>query len=148
MKITRRNFIRISGTAVIAAGLLGSVGSVAGQSRAGDVFTVPSESLSDPLLYLTRAHFEPFLNTAMRVRDGEEVLHLQLVELPDHTLPANHKRGFYGESFSLILSAPARSGMKAGLYTIEHPVLGTFMLNLNPVGKGNRYEAVINRVNR
>jgi hypothetical protein len=149
MKITRRNFIRTTGTAVFAAGLLGSAGNVFGQSRAaGDIFAVPSESLSDPLLYLTRAHFEPYLNTTIQVRDGEKEIQLTLVELPAHDLQPNQKRGFYGESFSLILAAPGRTRIEPGLYTIEHPVLGTFLLNLNPVGRSNRCEAVINRVNR
>lgn len=149
MKITRRSFIRTSGTAVLAAGVLGSFGSVFGQSRAaGDDFAVPAGSQSDPVFYLTRAHFEPHLNSLMRVSDGEKVSELRLVELPDYTLAANQKKGYYGESFSLILAGSARERLAPGVYTFEHPALGTFALSINPVGRTNRYEAVINRIGR
>lgn len=147
MKITRRNFIRTSGTAVLAAGALGSFSNVLGQSRsAGDHGAVPAESLSDPVYYLTRAHFEPYLNTTMRVHDTENVFELRLVDLPDHTRPANQKKGFYGESFSLILTSPSGTRLAPGIYTFEHPALGTFALGLNPAGGADRYEAVINRI--
>jgi hypothetical protein len=149
MKTTRRSFIRTSGTVILAAGLLGPFGNVMGQKRAASgIYAIPAESAVDPLNYLTRAHFEPFLNTMFTIGDGETLTELRLVDLPDHKLSANLQNGYYGESFSLILAASSRTRMAAGLYTFEHPVLGAFVLNLNPVGRSNRYEAVINRVNR
>jgi hypothetical protein len=149
MKITRRNFIRTSGTVVMAAGLLGPVGAILGRSRAaGDNYALPSDSLSDPVLYFTRAHFAPYVNTTMRVSDGKRVLDLRLVDVPDLTLAANQKKGYSGENFSLILAAPGRKKMTPGLYTFEHPALGTFTLNLNVVDRPDCFEAVINRVNR
>lgn len=152
MEVTRRNFIQLSGTALLAVGISGSIHTVNAQKTApGEYFPIPAESLSDPISYLTRAHFEPFLNTTFRVSQDEQTYDLQLVELPvgpEVIRSFNEKHGYYGESFSLILMGSRKTRLAPGLYTFEHPVLGTFSLSLNPVERKGEYQAVINRVNR
>ena len=50
--------------------------------------------------------------------------------------------------FSLVFLAPETAPLWQGIYTIDHPKLGTFNLFLVPIGKdkqGVQYEAIINR---
>lgn len=151
MEVTRRNFLQLSGTALLAIGVSGSINSISAQKAGDGLFPIPAESLSDPINYLTRAHFEPFLNTVFRVTQDDRSFDLQLVELPTSIKVVrayNEKQGFYGESFSLMLMGSPRARLAPGLYTFEHPTLGTFSLTLNPVDRKGEYEAVINRINR
>jgi hypothetical protein len=151
MKITRRNFVQISGVAALSAALLGPVGKTYGQlAVAGDLFAVPAESLADPLNYLLKAHFEPFTGTAFRAGAGNDSrVGLRLKAVTDLTRAINHKRGFHGESFSLLFEGASRRSLAEGPYVFDHENLGRFTLYLSPVGKaGKNYEAVINRVGR
>lgn len=151
MKITRRNFVQISGVAAISATLLGSVDKVFAQIEKGsDLFQVPAESLSDPLNYLVKEHFEPFVGTAMRAGiEGEAKVDLRLKAVTELTRRINVKRGYRGESFSLLFEGVSKRRLAAGSYVFDHGNLGTFALLLTPVGKaGKSYEAIINRVDR
>lgn len=151
MKITRRNFVQISGIAAVSATLLGSVDKVFGQFEKGsELFPVPAESLSDPLNYLVKAHFEPFAGTAFRGGlDGGPIVDLRLKAVTELTRGINVKRGYRGESFSLLFEGTSKRRLAEGPYVFEHGNLGRFTLNLAPVGKaGRNYEAVINRVGR
>jgi len=107
----------------------------------------PPESFADPLNYLTKAHFEPFVDTFVQVRTGETKIQLRLIEVRDLKREDNEKRSFRGESFSLLFEDSLQARLPQEVYPIEHFALGEFSLLLVPTGiKGNRYEAVINRI--
>jgi hypothetical protein len=154
MTITRRRFVRnLSATALAAASLSSTAASVFGQiaettAATGGLFPVPPESASDPLNLLTRANFEPFVNTFVEVYDGEKrVARLQLIEVTELKRANNEKRAFRGESFSLLFQDTRRARLAQETYRVQHFALGEFSLLLAPTGlKGNRYEAIINRV--
>ena len=92
---------------------------------------------------LTRASFEPHLNTTFRVvHDGPEPFELALIEVAD-TTPA----GFPGEQFSLLFKGPSDLMLLQQTCTLEHPEMGHVTLFLVPVDQkkdGYRYEAVFN----
>ncbi len=92
---------------------------------------------------LTRASFEPHLNTTFRVvHDGTDTFELALIEVADKT-PA----GFPGEQFSLLFKGPLEVMLLQQTCTLEHPEMGQVMLFLVPVDQkkdGYRYEAVFN----
>jgi len=150
MTITRRRFIRNLGVATIAAVSLTGSGNVFGQTSITDgLFLPPPESLSDPLNFLTRAHFEPFINGFVQIQTGEKRIQMQLIEAAELKHEANESRSFRGESFSLLFqdSRPAR--LTQGVYQIRHFALGEFSLLLVPTGlTGIHYEAIINRLGR
>lgn len=149
MNTTRRKFIRNLGIGVFAAVSLCSTGSVFAQLSDRDdlLFAVPPESFSDPLNYLTKAHFEPFVNTFMQVQTGAKQIRLQLVEVRDLKREANESRSIRGESFSLLFEDSRKNRLPQEVYRIEHFALGEFSLLLVPTGtRGNRYEAIINRI--
>jgi hypothetical protein len=149
MTITRRRFIRNLGIGAIAAVSLTSTGIIFAQtSRAADeLFPLPPESLSDPLNNLTKAHFEPFVNTFVQVRTGEKQIQLRLIEVAELKREANESRAIRGESFSLLFEDSRKRRLSQEVYIIEHFALGEFSLLLVPTGiKGNRYEAIINRI--
>jgi hypothetical protein len=148
MNITRRGFIQNLGTAAIAVASLTSTGSVFAQiSRTDELFAVPTESLSDPLNFLTRAHFVPFVNTFVKVRAGEKQIQMRLIEVTDLNRQINEQRSIRGESFSLLLEDSRKRRLAQEVYQIEHFALGEFSLLLVPVGiNGQHYEAIINRI--
>ncbi|HLM00041.1 MAG TPA: hypothetical protein VK400_03235 [Pyrinomonadaceae bacterium] len=149
MNIPRRRFIRNLGAAALAAASLTSAGSIFAQTSgsADGLFMPPPESFADPLNYLTKAHFEPFVDTFVQVRTGETKIQLRLIEVRDLKREDNEKRSFRGESFSLLFEDSLQARLPQEVYPIEHFALGEFSLLLVPTGiKGNRYEAVINRI--
>lgn len=151
MKITRRNFVQISGMAALSAVLLGSVDKALGQTgQGGDFFTLPPDSLADPLNYLVKAHFEPFAGTTFRAARGDgPAVNFRLKTVTDHALDLNAKRGFRGENFSLLFESTSGRKIARGAYDFDHGSLGRFTLYLEPVGQsGRNCEAVINRSNR
>jgi hypothetical protein len=148
MTITRRGFIQNLGIGAIAAASLTSAGSIFAQiSKTDGLFAAPPESFSDPLNYLTKAHFEPFVDTFVQVRTGEKQIRLRLIEVTDLKREANESRAFSGESFSLLFEDSRKARLPQDVYPIQHFALGEFSLLLVPTGiKGNRYEAIINRI--
>jgi hypothetical protein len=53
------------------------------------------------------------------------------------------------EGFTLLFTGARRDSFPQGTYTIDHPTLGSFALLLvatGPLGSGDGYEAVINRL--
>ena len=92
---------------------------------------------------LTRASFEPHLNTTFRVvHDGDDTFDLALIEVADKT-PA----GFPGEQFSLLFKGPSELMLLQQTCVLEHPEMGHVTLFLVPVDQkkdGYRYEAVFN----
>ena len=93
---------------------------------------------------VTRATFEPHLNTTFRMPfDDGEALDLVLVEATDKT-----PKGFDGEQFSLIFKGPADPYLPQQTYVLEHADLGTIYLFLVPVEQtkdGFFYESFFNR---
>lgn len=150
MNIPRRRFIRNLGVAAIAAASLTSTRSsiFAQTSGATDgLFMPPPESFSDPLNYLTKAHFEPFVNTFVEIRAGEKQIQMQLIKVSDLNREANEKRSFRGESYSLVFEDSVKARLPQDVYQIEHFALGKFSLLLVPGGiEENHYEAIINRI--
>jgi hypothetical protein len=151
MEVSRRNFIRLSGVAAMSVTALGSAGRVLGQVLQDDgLYQIPFESTADPLTYLLKEHFEPFMGTVFRADAGDgRLTDMRLAAVTDRTTRINAKRGCTGESFSLLFESGSKKRMAAGLYTFDHENLGKFSLTLMPVGKsGRNFEAVINRIGR
>ncbi|HEX8249288.1 MAG TPA: hypothetical protein VF599_14015 [Pyrinomonadaceae bacterium] len=149
MTTTRRRFIRNFGAAAIAAASFSSTGSIFAQiSKTEELFIVPPASASDALNGLTREHFLSFVNTFVEVRTGDDRrIQLQLIEVADLKRQANEKRFPGGESFSLLFQDSRKSRLPQDVYPMQHFALGEFSLLLVPTGiKGNRYEAIINRI--
>ena len=92
---------------------------------------------------LTRASFEPHLNTTFRVvHDGEDTFDLELIEVEDKT-----PTGFPGEQFSLLFKGHSDLMLLQQTCTLEHPVMGQVTLFLVPVDQrkdGYRYESIFN----
>jgi hypothetical protein len=107
---------------------------------------MPIESTLDPLTYLKPDHFKPFIGTVMQARSlsGRRASFV-LLEVTDIRLPQNEKRGYTGETYSLLFEGPAR--LRGEIYTFSHKLLGTFSLFASPVGQSTtRYEAIVNRI--
>lgn len=138
MKFTRRNFIQSSAVAALAV----TVGKAAGKSVFGR-FSGP-----DPLGFLKREHFAPFIDTAFRVSsDTGRTVTIRLREAVDLKNQINEGRGFTGESYRLGFDAPRKFGLVQGTYYFDHENLGRFSLFLAPIGgSGIHYEAIVNRI--
>ena len=92
---------------------------------------------------LTRASFEPHLNTTFRVvHDGPEPFELALIEVADRT-----PTGYPGDQFSLLFKGPSDLTFLQQICPLEHPEMGQISLFLVPVDQkkdGYRYEAFFN----
>ena len=147
--ITRRNFIQKLGLTAIAAGASLNIGGRAfGQMlKADDLFLIPSESMSNPLLTFTSADFTPFINTDFQVR--QEGLRrtelLRLIDVKDFQNGDSQRKISQGNSFSLMFYNTRSAKIVQNQLEFSHSVLGKFTLFLAPVNKEpNRYEAIIN----
>lgn len=137
MKFTRRNFIQSSAVAALAAAV-GNAAGGHGFSRRG----------LDPVSYLLREHFEPFLNTAIRITNDEGAASvIWLRQAVDLKIQVNVDRGLTGDSFKLGFESSRKTRLGQGIYHFDHENLGRFSLFLTPVGgTGIHSEAIINRV--
>lgn len=138
MKFTRRNFIQSSVVAALAA----TVGNAAGKGVLGRF------SGQDPLSFLKREHFAPFIDTAFRVSgNAGRTATIRLREAGDLKNQINEGRGLMGESYRLGFDAPRKLNLAQGTYHFDHENLGRFSLFLAPVGgSGIHYEAIVNRI--
>ena len=136
--------------AALSISLAGS-GKLFGQALSDDgLFAVPTDSLSDPLNYLQKDHFEVFTGSVMRARleDGRTV-NLRLKEVTANERRANLKNAYRGENFSLLFEPASSKRILGGIYEFDHEGLGKFRLMISPVGKtGTAFEAVVNRLGR
>jgi hypothetical protein len=150
MNVTRRKFIERVGITALAAASATSVGKVFAQSgKADGMYFRPAESAADPLNYLSRQHFEPFINTAFEVSGEGGAARLTLIEVNAIERKTNESRGYSGESFSLIFRGSAANKLEQGTYQVRHGALGEHSLLVVPVGrKGTRYEVIINLIVR
>jgi hypothetical protein len=150
--ITRRNFIQALGLATVAGMVINLNGTALGQtSDSNQLFAIPAESLSDPVLSFTSANFVPFTNTDFEIRQENlrRVETLRLLNVKDAESKANAAEGIQGDSFSLMFFSPRGAKLKAGQFEFTHFSLGTFTLTITPVSaEPNRYEAVINHLRR
>lgn len=150
MKITRRNFFLNTGIAALTAAVAFPAQNVFGQMlKTGEIFPVPPESSNDALSYLRRENFETFINTFFQFQPDEgRPFRLQLIEVENLVKDGNQKQGLTGESYSLLFEGTPKRKMPQGTYRTIHE-LGEFSLLIVPVeSTGNRYEAVINRINQ
>jgi len=151
MKLTRRNFIKVSSAAATSIAVLGGAGQILGQTRHAPSISaqLPPESLSDPVNFLTGSYFAPFVGTVIPAQSGRaRAVSFLLAEVRDLSIDSNRARGYGGESFSLILSAPDGSSPQPGIYTFRHPTIGVFSLFVSRVGmSGRNFEAIVNRIN-
>ena len=132
MKLTRRNFIKVSSAAATSIAVLGGAGQILGQTRHAPSISaqLPPESLSDPVNFLTGSYFEPFVGTVIPAQSGRaRAVSFLLAEVRDLSIDSNRARGYGGESFSLILTAPDGSSpqpvVSGQFYSILHPTEGT-----------------------
>lgn len=159
MAITRRNFLRVGTTAVLAAGLpLGVAGLAYGrQARAGKGGLVKSPL--DPALAgqtgfaMRKATFAAHLNTTFLLQpEQSSELPVKLIEVADKG-PATKRRQKLAqqgkECFAVIFEGRHAAALKQGTYHFQHDALGQFQLFVVPVqSKRGRhfYEAVINHI--
>jgi hypothetical protein len=150
--ITRRNFIQALGAASVAGVAINLCGSVLGQtSKTNDLFPIPADIASDPVLTFTSEHFTPFINTDFQIR--QENLRrpetLRLLDVKNIERKANLKQDIQGDCFSLMFFSPRGAKLHTGQFEFTHFSLGTFLLTLSPVSaEANRYEAIINHQHR
>ncbi len=87
--------------------------------------------------------FQDASDTRFRVILGEGVAaDLTLMEVDVHESPTGW------ESFSLVFDGPSPPAFWDGMFPVEHPELGSFVLFLVAVqtdSDGQQYEAVLNR---
>ena len=150
--ITRRNFIQAFSLAFIAGATFNPSGTVFGQtSQTNDLFPIPVEALTDPVLSFKSVDFTPFINTDFEIKreNMKRSEFLKLLDVKDFQSKSNAAAGIQGESFSLMFYSPREAKLKAGRYEFTHFHFGTFMLTVIPVtAEPNRYEAVINHLHR
>jgi hypothetical protein len=150
--ITRRNFIHAIGLASAAAVTFNLSGTAFGQKTTETgYFSIPAESLTDPVLSFKSEHFIPFINTDFEIRHENlrrtEVL--RLLNVKELERKANQEEGFQGESFSLMFFSPRGKKLDSEQFDFTHFSLGAFKLTISPVSaEPNRYEAVINHLQR
>lgn len=150
--ITRRNFIFAVGAASAGAVTLNLSGTAFGQkSTESGYFSIPPESLSDPVLSFKSEHFTPFINGDFEIRHESlrrtEVL--RLLNVKELERKENQTEGVQGDSFSLMFFSPREKKLESGQYVFTHFLLGTFSLTISRVSaEPNRYEAVINHLQR
>ena len=150
MKSTRRNFLKRSGTVALAAALIGPFASAFGQNRGSvdHLTSGPLAASTDPLSYLTQKDFISYIGEVFELRrDGQRPVKVRLTEATELHSSFNEKRGYVGESFSLLFESTGKSRLAGDLYDFDHYALGKFSLLVTPVGRsGTEYEAIVNRI--
>lgn len=148
--ITRRNFIQNLGFAAIVGASLNVSGTVFGQTlKTDDLFSLPPESLSNPVFSFTSAHFTPFIGTEFQLRQQgkRRTETLTLLKVDEIQRKENLTKGIQGESFSLLFSNTRETKLAGQSFELSHPALGAFTLFLSPVNKEpNLFEAIINHL--
>lgn len=149
--INRRNFIGLLGLTTVSGASLNLAGKAFGQEKlsSDELFSLPPESLSDPILSFTSAHFMPFVDTDFEVRQNgaRRVETIKLLNVKEVLRKENMAKGVAGDSFSLMFAGTRRTNLSAGSFEFSHPSLGAFTLALMPVSaEPNRFEAVINHL--
>ena len=154
MAISRRSFLHAGAVAAVAAGLpLGVFARGKGQAPeepnpAHIPFPVPDASRFDPIFYMNKASFAPYLDSTFRLRgEGQQSAVLTLVAVED--LKAGARRPGR-DGCALLFTSTRQKPLAQGTYQFTHDALGEFSLLLvrtNTRQKGAvRYEAIIKRL--
>jgi hypothetical protein len=153
MVVSRRGFMKKGSFLILAAGAsIGEAKSVFGRdSLAGKLIPqegLPSVKANPTGLELTKATFEPYLDTEFRIYpDATRAVKTTLVSIADIG-PVPDKKVAGRECF--VIKFKGAQPLAQNRYRIEHQKLGRFELFLVPAGrnrKGFYYQAVINRLN-
>jgi hypothetical protein len=141
-RITRRRLLKTGAVAALVAGAGGAGRALAGVGGS-DLGDGPGIGMPrGGAAYLHRGTYAPLVGSEFKVlRPGGRTLRMKLV--------AAQARPGVGDSFSLLFRGRRTTGVESGIYRLEHPLMGSFELFLNPVErgvKGLNLEAVINRI--
>ena len=158
MVISRRKFLQAGSVIALAAGYplntaltaTGQSASAPASNSAKGIVGASTVGAARPLVFFSKSTFAPYLNTAFVIQSRRtKAVEVKLVQLnsvgpvPDRAVPGK-------ECFSLVFRGQQK--LSQDVYSIQHPALGKFDLLLVPIGKekkgkGQLYEAVINRLN-
>ena len=175
MNNSRRRFLKTGSIVALAASIPAQLDQVLGQGRRpitqapGVNGVIPLQSQRDPLLYLRRSYFQPYVNSRFEVLTamGTRVVPLTLATVdgprvrPGCKGPVKPRASKSAkarvtteqagelDSFSLLFRGSGKAPLKQDVYDIQHRALGKFRLLLVPVvskdGKALYYEVVFNR---
>lgn len=146
MSISRRQFTQTAGLAIVGAGCAVSASKAFSQSVKGGGL-LSAQTISDPLLYLSKEVFEPFIGTVFKSVQAETGAAMRLVEVIDLTNVKGQHSKATGECFTLIFRQIGRDAIKTDIHRFEHSSLGDFAIMISPVGRsGKTYQAVINHL--
>jgi hypothetical protein len=150
INFSRRSFIENLSVTAVAAVTVSSVTNVFGQKGNVGLNLGPTSNNSGHLDHLTSGRFEPYLNTTFTVQNGPiRSSSLILREIRVLNNKTNEKRGYSGESFSLLFQGPSEANLASGPYRFGHDSMGRFSFLVNPVGAGQtNYEVIVNRLHR
>ena len=147
MKITRRNFVQVFGSAaamiVSGGGLTSAFGRAVSKNS---LFSSSSKTLfgmkvSDVELLLGHS----FTATAADGTRSE----LVMTEVNNLVRKANSTRGYSGECFSMIFECLGGKNIQQDVYQVASPEMDEVSAMIVPTTRDNReYEIVVNRVTR
>jgi hypothetical protein len=158
MSVSRRKFIKSSALTALSAGLIFKAGESAfGQKKTPDrpvlKFEVPYEAQQNPILYYTRATFEPYVGGTFIGRDARgRVIEMELLSVKEYKPDAERRITTGGtrklDSFTLTFRAATSLPPFTSIHMIEHGVLGKFDLFLQRSGDTSQliYQAVISHL--
>jgi hypothetical protein len=148
MKITRRNFVQALGTSMAIAVSGVGVNSTFGLATSeGAGF---NGSGANSLFKMTSAELKHFIGRRFVANsaDGRRV-DLVLAEVNNVSRPANSKRGYSGECFSVVFKGSAKEEFDQGIYEMKSAGVDGFSALLVPTSRGRReFEMVVNRLAR
>ena len=152
MHVTRRTFLHSAITASVTIAVIQNAGSVFGQKAVDEnLYPIPVETYSHPLYSMTAKQFESFIGHAFSVTAPDGSVHnLVLTEVKLLERLGNSVRGYYGESFSLMLeSRGGGATLSQDTYELRGEGGQQFSVLLVPVGRERKeYEVVMNRLTR
>lgn len=148
MKITRRNFVQALGTsmaiAVSGVGVKSALGLATGEGAGFN------GSGTNSLFKMSAAELKHFTGRRFVASsiDGRQI-NLTLAEVNNVSRPANSKRGYSGECFSVVFKGSAKEDLAQGVYEMKSAGVDGFSALLVPTSRGRReFEMVVNRLAR
>ena len=150
MHTTRRNFLKVAGTAGMLA-TTGGFGSLFGQQqKTVDLFPLPAEVYSQPLYSMTSKQFETRIGRAFTaLSETGRANRLVLTEVNRLERMQNSVGGYYGECYSLIFESSAKVRLTQDVYEMRTDGLESFSALLVPTGRGPReFEIIVNHLAR
>jgi hypothetical protein len=146
MKITRRNFVQALGTTMAITMSGTAVSSALGGATAAS----PGTNSSSGFFAMTADEIKSFIGQRFVASsmDGRQV-ELTLAEVNSFGRPANLKRGYLGESFSIVFKKNGKEDLVQGVYEMKSAKLDRFSALLVPTDRHRREcEMVVNRLSR